>query len=137
LLQVNLGLSFHTDIFNILLLPPGALLLIFFKMASVQEKAQCVLWLGETVQWMFRAQYGKNPHDVRPIKSWKTKFLETRSVHKGKSSSSSLVSEERVEAVQTAFTQSSQKSIRRASLELQMPKSTAHKVVCKRLKLFV
>jgi hypothetical protein len=38
-------------------------------MASVQGKAQCVLWLAETespvtVQRMFRAQYGKNPPDV-------------------------------------------------------------------------
>jgi hypothetical protein len=39
-------------------------------MVSVREKAKCVLWLAETespvtVQRMFRAQYGKNPPDVK------------------------------------------------------------------------
>jgi hypothetical protein len=111
-------------------------------MASVQEKAQCFLWLAETespvtVQQMFRAQYGNNPPDVKLIKSRKTKFLETGSVHKDKSSGRPSVSEERVEAVQAAFTWSPQKSIRRASLELQMSRSTVHKVVCKHFKLFL
>jgi hypothetical protein len=56
-------------------------------MALVQEKAQCVLWLAQTespvtVQRIFRAQYGKNPPDIKLIKPWKIKFLETGLVHK-------------------------------------------------------
>jgi hypothetical protein len=47
-------------------------------MASVTEKAQCVVWLAETkyplsVQRLFRTKYGKNPPDVKLIKSGKGK----------------------------------------------------------------
>jgi hypothetical protein len=78
----------HTGIFSILLLLPGALLLILFKNGFSTGKAQCALWLAETrapvtVQRMFRAPYGKNPPDVKLILSWKAKFLETGSIHKG------------------------------------------------------
>jgi hypothetical protein len=70
-------------------------------MASVQEKAQCVLWLAETespvtVQRTFRAQYGKNPPDVKLIKSRKAKFLETGSIHKGQSSGRPSVSDPQI-----------------------------------------
>jgi hypothetical protein len=73
-------------------------------MASVEERANCVLWLAKTkspvtVQRMLRAQYGKNPPDVKLSKSWKTKFLERGSVHKGKRRGTPSVSEERVETV--------------------------------------
>jgi hypothetical protein len=59
-------------------------------MASVQEKARCFLSLAETespftMQRIFMAQYGKNTPDIK-LNKWKTKFLETGSIHKGKSS---------------------------------------------------
>jgi hypothetical protein len=77
------------------------LLLILFQSGFSTEKAQCVLWLSEaespdTVQRKFRAQYGNNPPDVKLIKSWKTKFLETGSVHKDKSSGRPSVSDPQI-----------------------------------------
>ena len=44
-------------------------------MASMQEKAQCVLWVHEsrspvTVQRQFRREYGRDPPDVKSIKGW-------------------------------------------------------------------
>jgi hypothetical protein len=54
-------------------------------MASVTEKAQYVVWLAEiislvSIQRLFRTMYGKNPTDVKLIKSWMRKFLETGTV---------------------------------------------------------
>ena len=54
-------------------------------MASMQEKAQCVLWFHEsrspvTVQRQFRREYGRDPPDVKSNKDWYDKFKETGSV---------------------------------------------------------
>lgn len=111
-------------------------------MASPQEQAQCGVWLTETkspitVQRKFRSHYGKKAPDVKLIRTWMETFLATESIQKRTSSRRSSVLEETVQAVQTAFRKSPQKSTRQASRELQVPKSTVHKLVRKCLKLYV
>jgi len=54
-------------------------------MASMEEKAQCVLWYQETkspvsVQRKFINEYGRPPPDVKSIKASYSKFVETGSV---------------------------------------------------------
>jgi len=54
-------------------------------MASMNVKAQCVLWYHETnspvtVQRKFRNEYGQPPPDVESVKAWYSKFVETDSV---------------------------------------------------------
>ncbi|GBL80159.1 hypothetical protein AVEN_29144-1 [Araneus ventricosus] len=54
-------------------------------MASIEQKAQCVVWFHETksrinVQRAFRCCYGCNPLDTKSIKRWYEKFKETGSV---------------------------------------------------------
>jgi len=51
-------------------------------MASMKEKAQCVLWYHETkslvtVQQEFRNEYGRPPPDLKSIRAWYSKFVET------------------------------------------------------------
>lgn len=109
-------------------------------MASMQEKAQAVLWYAEfksiiTVQRQFRRVFQKNAPDPKTIKEWTATFLATGSVQK-RHGGGRRVSEERVEDVRTAFTRSPRKSTRRASRELQMPRTTLQRVLHKRLRLY-
>ena len=51
----------------------------------MKEKAQCVLWhhgtkSPVTVQRKFRNEYRRPPPDVKSIKTWYSKFVETGSV---------------------------------------------------------
>lgn len=66
---------------------------------------------------------------------WVNNFQETGSVKDLPRSGRPGVSQQTVENVQVAFQRSPQKSIRRASRELHVPKSTIHKVLHKRLQL--
>lgn len=106
----------------------------------MQEKAQAVLWYAEfksiiTVQRQFRRVFQKNAPDPKTIKEWTATFLATGSVQK-RHGGGRRVSEERVEDVRTAFTRSPRKSTRRASRELQMPRTTLQRVLHKRLRLY-
>jgi hypothetical protein len=56
-------------------------------MATNAEKVQTVGWYAElgsiiAVQRRFRAEYYRDPPDVKRIKEWKAAFLETESVAK-------------------------------------------------------
>lgn len=109
-------------------------------MTTPQEKAQCVWWYVEskspvTVQRQFRRQYGRDPPSKSCIMRWVKNFQETGSVKDLPRSGRPGVSQQTVENVQVAFQRSPQKSIRRASRELHVPKSTIHKVLHKRLQL--
>ncbi|PSN34923.1 hypothetical protein C0J52_24623 [Blattella germanica] len=64
------------------------------------------------------------------------KLRETGSVLKGKTTGRPRVSDERFEEVRNAFVRSPSKSIRVASRQLNMPISTVHKVLRKRLQLY-
>ena len=61
------------------------------KMATPQEKAQCVSWFIETkldlqTRRNFRTKYGRDPSSCPSIRAWHKKFMETGTVFdKGKS----------------------------------------------------
>ncbi|GBO18027.1 hypothetical protein AVEN_243955-1 [Araneus ventricosus] len=97
-------------------------------MASIEQKAQCVLWFHETkspinVQRAFRRCYGCSPPDTKSIKRWYAKFKETGSVTDLPSCGRPSLSEATVELVQQSF-QRSPKSTRQASRELQIPQTS-------------
>jgi len=107
----------------------------------MKEKAHCVLWYHETkspvsVQREFRNEYGRPPPDVKSLKAWYSKFVETGSVGDLNRSGRPSVSDETVGAVREAFQRSPGKSTRRASNELRVSQSTAVKILHKRLKLY-
>jgi len=59
--------------------------LLVSKWRQWRRKPQCVLWCHETkspliVQQKFRNEYGEPPPDVKSIKAWYSKFVETGSV---------------------------------------------------------
>jgi len=105
-------------------------------MASMKEKAQCVLWCHETkspvsVQRKFRNEYGRPPPDVKSIKAWYSNFVENGSVGYLHRSGSPNVSDETVDAVREAFQRSPGKSTRHGSNELRVPQSTVVKTLHK------
>ncbi|PSN38537.1 hypothetical protein C0J52_23180, partial [Blattella germanica] len=98
-----------------------------------QQKVQCVLWLAEEksvtrVQRHVRRTWNMDPSGHKAILKWGRTLRETGSLlpQTGKNAKRT-VSEDTVEHVRTSFARSPQKSIRRASIELQIPKSTIHK----------
>lgn len=110
-------------------------------MFTTAEKAECVLWLAEfksvkRVQRRFQTDKGRNPPARNSILHWHKQFRETGTVEsqQGKAKKS-RISDDDIERVRTAFARSPSKSIREAARQLQMPKSTVHDVVHKRLRL--
>ena len=78
-------------------------------MASMQEKAQCVLWVHESrspVHRQFRRKYGRDPPDVKSIKGWYDEFKETGSVCDKRRSGRPGVSDKTVDTVHTALQRS-------------------------------
>jgi len=109
-------------------------------MASMKEKAQCVLWYHETkslvsVQHKFRNEYRQPLPDVKSIKTWYSKFAETGSVGDLNRSGRPSVSGETVDAVREAFQRSPGKSTCHASNELCVPQSIEFNILHKQLKL--
>jgi transposase len=109
-------------------------------MASVQEKAQVVLWFAETksvtkAQRMFRLQYKKAAPHRNTILQWMNAFRETGSVQK-LHGGGRRVTEEQLEQVRESFTRSPRKSLRRGARELQIPCSTLQRILRKRLRLY-
>ena len=113
----------------------------FMKMSTLQENAQCVSWFKETksviqAQQNFIRKYGRKPPARSTIRAWHEKFMETGSMLQRKGASRPQISEEEIESVQVAYTRSSRKSIRRASTQLQIPRSTILKVLHRNLRLY-
>jgi transposase-like protein len=109
-------------------------------MASVQEKAMCVLWFFEMksvvkTQRRYATQYGKDPPSDNAIRRWLKQFQETGSVLHRKGAGRPSISQEDVDRIQEAISESPQKSIIRASLQLGIPQATVWKVVHNRLNL--
>ena len=107
-------------------------------MWTLQQKVQCVLWLAEEksitrVQRHDRHTWNVDPPDHKAILKWDRTLQERGSLlpQTGKHAKVS-VNEETIECVRTAFARSPRKSIRRASTELQIPRSTIHKIIHKR-----
>jgi hypothetical protein len=84
----------------------------------------------------YRRVFEKDPPDKKTIKAWYDKFLATGSVLRQSGSGKKRTSDETVEHVMEAFRRSPTKSIRRASLELNILRPTVHKVLHKQRRLF-
>ena len=109
-------------------------------MLTIQQKVQSILWyhklkLPTAVQRKFRNEFGKDPPHTNSIKRWFKNFMETGSILARKRSGRPSIDEETVVAVRVAFHRSPTKSIRVASNELAIPRSTVYKVLHKRLRL--
>ena len=103
------------------------------KMTTPQEKVQCVWWFIETksdvqTQRNYRSKYGRDPPSRPSIRLWHKKFMETRTVFDTRRSGRPRTSEENIERVRQAFQRSPMKSIRTAARQLELPRSTVHRV---------
>ena len=110
-------------------------------MVTFQEKAQCVSWFIETksdVQTRRRyiTKNEKDPPSRSSIRRWHKKFMETRSVLDAVISGQPRTYAENIKRVRQAFSRSAIKSIRSAARELELPPTTVHKVLHKRLQLY-
>ena len=110
-------------------------------MVTHQEKAQCVSWFIETksdvqTQRRYRTKYGKNPPSRSSILQRHKKFMETGSVLDAVRIGRPRISAENIESVRQAFSCSPMKSIRTAARQLEIPPTTVHKVLHKRLRLY-
>ena len=110
------------------------------KMTIPQEKAQCIFWFIETksdvqTQRNYKSKYGKDPPSRPLIRLWNKKFMETGTVFDTRSGRP-RTSEENIERVRQAFQRSPMKSIRTAARQLELPRSTVHKVLHKNLSLY-
>ncbi|PSN44276.1 hypothetical protein C0J52_19636 [Blattella germanica] len=99
------------------------------KMTKVQEQVQCVLWLAElqsvtSVQLRFRTRYGCHPPTRKSIRLWDNKLRTTGNLLRVKSSGKPRTSDEKVDRIREAFQRSPRKSVRVASLQLQILRST-------------
>ncbi|GBM19514.1 hypothetical protein AVEN_107986-1 [Araneus ventricosus] len=109
-------------------------------MATVQEKAMCVLWFFETksaitTQRRFRTTYKKDPNSDNSIRRWLTQFQETGSVLHRKGAGRPSTSQEIVDRIPETFTRSPRKSTRQADVQLHMPHTTIWNVLHNRLHL--
>jgi len=100
----------------------------------------CVPWNWELksiilVQGRYRMQYGKDPPTRQSIRRWCREFQATGSVLHCKRAERPSLSDIDVTRVNAAFLLSPLMSIRRASLELQIPRSTVRKVLHTCLKM--
>lgn len=106
---------------------------------QLREKIFCVLEYAKTssvisVQRHFRTKFGKEAPHRNNIRRWVEKFAETGSLLKGKSTGRPNVSNEVVENIRVAYQRSPRKSTRRASRELNVPRTTVWRVLRKRLQ---
>ena len=111
------------------------------KMTTPQEKAQCVSWFIETksdvqTQRNYRSKYGRDPPSRLLIRLWHKKFMETGTMFDTRRSGRPRTSEENIERVRQAFQRSPMKSICTAARQLELPRSTVHKVLHKNLRLY-
>jgi hypothetical protein len=93
------------------------------------HKNKCVV----TVQRAFRAKYAKDSPTDKIIRAWHNKFTETGCLCKQKSSGRPLTAEDDVEPVRASFLHSPKKSTGTAAKELSVSKTTAWRVLGKRL----
>lgn len=98
-------------------------------MATSERKAFCVLQFAKSdsviaVQRAFRLKFKCDPPCDRNIRRWYRQFETTGCLCKGKSPGRPKVSVENVERVEESYRRSPQKSVRKASHELQLPKTT-------------
>ena len=103
------------------------------KMTTPQEKAQCVSWFIETksdvqTQRNYRSKYERDPPSRPSICLWHKKFMETGTVFDTRRSGRPRTSEENIERVRQTFQSSPMKSIHTAARQLELTRSTVHRV---------
>ena len=108
-------------------------------MASVEEKAKLVKFVHETgsivaAQRRFRLQFNRVPPHRHSIRKWVKQFSEIGDVKNKKSPGRPRIPDETVDAIRTAMLFSPHTSVRRLALQLQIPSSTAHKILHSKLK---
>ena len=111
------------------------------EMTTPQEKAKCVPWFIETksdvqTQGNYRSKYGRDPPSRPSIRLWHKKFMETGTVFNTRRSGRPRTSEKNIERVRQAFQRFPMKSIPTAARQLELPRSTVHKVLYKNLRLY-
>lgn len=104
------------------------------------EKAFCVLEYARTqsnksVQRAFLRKFNKNAPTGKQIWTWHKKFKEEGCLCRAKGSGRPPVPEDIVNQVRETFVRSPRKSVRRASMETQIPRMTLWRVVRKRLRM--
>ncbi|KAJ4452325.1 hypothetical protein ANN_03850 [Periplaneta americana] len=92
-------------------------------------------WISREFKREYRRVFNHDAPTAKSIKKWHDTFLATRSVLK-KHGGGRKTSDEMVANVQATYERSPRKSLRRASRELQAPKSTLQRIVHERLKLY-
>lgn len=112
---------------------------ISVKMWTPQRKVQCVLWLAKfesvtRVQREYRRVYNEVPPHRNNINRWDKQLKETGSLLDQKRSGRPSVSDESVDAIRDTYLRSPKKSVRACARELQLKKTTVHKVLKKRLR---
>ena len=98
-------------------------------MTTPQEKAQCVSWFIETksdVQTQRNYRSMEDPPSRPSIRLWHKKFMETGTVFDTRSGRPRTF--ENIERVKQTFQRSPIKSIRTAARQLELPRSTVHRV---------
>ena len=110
-----------------------------YKMASVQEKAELVKFVHEcgsivAAQRRYRLEFNRAPPHRNSIRRWVKQFSESGDVKKKKSPGRPRIPDQTVNDVRTAMLLSPNTSVRRLSLQLQIPLSTAHKILHSKLK---
>ena len=111
------------------------------KMTTAQEKVLCVSWFIETksdvqTRRNYRSKYGRDPPSRPSIRLWHKKFMETGTVFDARRSGRPRTFEVNIERVRQAFQRSPMKSIRTAATQLDLSRTTVHKVLHKNLRLF-
>jgi hypothetical protein len=101
----------------------------------------CAFWFFETesvikIQRRYRTQFGTDPPSDNDIRRWLQQFLGTGSVLRRKGEGRPSTSQENVNRMQEAFSRSTQKSTRRASLQLGIPQPTVWRLVHNSLHLY-
>ena len=105
-----------------------------------KEKSFCVLEYArtqspKTVQRAFFAKFAKNAPTSKQIWTWHHIFKDEGCLCRAKGSGRPSTSEEKVEQVRETFLRSPRKSVRRASAETQIPRTTVWRVLRKRLQM--
>lgn len=108
-------------------------------MSTIQEKAKIVRLVHECgsiakAQRRFVLEQNKPAPHRHSIRRWVKQFEETGSVTKKKSSGRPRRSVERAKIIREAFHNCSKMSIRTASLELNIPKSSIHRILREELR---
>lgn len=111
------------------------------KMATADEKAQCVQWFIQTksdtqTRRNFRNRYGRDPPSRSSIRAWYDKFLLTGSLLDKRRSGRPKTPNDSIRRVRETFTHSPTISIRASAKQLLIPRSTVHKILRKNLKLY-